>query len=240
MTVLRWLLLILYVGVLAAYAVPTFLSLTHPDGPGALLLLVGFVGLQATFIMSAGTRQLCRPVPLRRLLFPMLLTATSLMLLALAASMAMLEAADVQPDWGDWSLVIIISAAVIIWVTTLAVLFHLAAGRERRSALWRLCAALIIGCIVELVVAWSSFALAQNNGGFLAGIVSMLAIMLGFLTLAWIVGPCIVFLFLRPRYRRERADWETHCQTCGYDLRVQLAAGGSADRCPECGTSIAK
>ena len=69
---------------------------------------------------------------------------------------------------------------------------------------------------------------------------TMLGIIAGVLVMAWSFGPAIVLLFLRPRYRREKREWATRCRACGYDLRVQLAVPGSADRCPECGTLIAR
>lgn len=235
-TVLRWLAVLAYFGLIGVWLT---IALINLEPLGSLSLVGGFLGTQAAFILSAGTRLLCRPITLKRLTIPVLMTATLLTLLALSAGMAILEAADTASDWGQRMGVMLISSAAMLWGAVVSLLLYFTAGRERRSASWRLCAALVIAGIIELAIGWTCLAIAQDRG-FLSGLISAWAIILGIFLLIWTLGPCVVFLFLRPRYRREKKDWSTRCQTCGYDLRVQLAAGGSADRCPECGTLIAR
>ena len=51
----------------------------------------------------------------------------------------------------------------------------------------------------------------------------------GFLTLAWSLGPVLLFLYVR-RLRRKLSG---RCLACGYDLR-----GLAEMRCPECGRAF--
>jgi len=71
---------------------------------------------------------------------------------------------------------------------------------------------------------------------------------IGLAVSGWILLPMLLVLpipLLLPRWRRHRRAALNLCLTCGYDLRVQLAAHSTQDsplststKCPECGSPI--
>ena len=193
-----------------------------------------YFGSQALFVFGAGTTRLCEPIEPGRLWIPVAITAYALAQLAAWGGLVLMVLwhcpwpAKVPIHYltsglnlGAWPL-----CGVLLW--------FLVRKRERRSALARLVGILLVCGIMDIARtvasrrAFLSTWIGPKPTSLMQDIVSDAVYLLPAL------GPMLVLLFLRLRYRRELAQRVTSsCPACGYDLRGTLAAG--IHTCPECG-----
>lgn len=232
MRVLRWVFAALYAMLLATLFAPlVFESDTVLAG---VMILAIMLGTQALFIFGAGTIELCRPIRRRRLLLPVIVAATLFTVLAGGAIVALMELLNVGEHPGAGALIMFL--LVGNWTLWFVMFLIRARVMERHTVLARLTAAMFAGSLLELMVTVPSHVVVSRRPGCLVGAGTMLGIIAGVLVMTWSFGPAIVLLFLRPRLRRERQEWSTRCEHCGYDLRASIPAGSSV--CPECGSPI--
>jgi hypothetical protein len=115
------------------------------------------------------------------------------------------------------------------WIFWGVLLFIYSKQWQRYRVLSRFSTMLFAGSLAELLATVPSHLIVIRRPGCLVGLGTMLGIIAGVGVMIFALGPMILVLFLRPRYRAEKAMGTQFCENCGYDLRA------SRDRCPECG-----
>lgn len=224
--VLRWVFLALYsLLILGLFGI----AMHWPDEVGGLI--VAFLGImfasQAMLILGAGTIQLCRPLRRRRLVLPVFVAATMVGLLFAGLLLAVLELLELQ---NSIEVEVFWITVVLNWICWGALLFAYARNQPRYSLLSRFSRMIFAGSLAELLATVPAHLIVIRRPGCLVGLATMMGIAAGLCVMFFSFGPMITVLFLRPRYRAEKAAGSQFCETCGYDLRA------SVDRCPECGT----
>ena len=235
MRTLRWVLLGLYLALVAGLSFPFF---TDSDSLTLwYFLLGGVVGGQALFIFGGGTMQLCRPIRKARLWMPVLVAAIMAGILLSGAVLALYElvmADDELPEPWNYLLLWFLAGNWMLW----APLFWVYTQRKKRhDALARLASWLFAGSLAELLACVPAHIITSRRSYCLAGLLTMLGILAGVYVMLFSFGPALALLFLRPRFRREQMEDPPLCAACGYDLRGTLEAGRQA--CPECGHGLA-
>ena len=226
MRTLRWVLLGLYGVLLLALLASAIFT-----GPAfATMAGIMFVA-QALFIFGAGTIDLCRPIRKRRLVVPVVVAGTMFALLAMGLFLALSELFKLDTALNeDLFLFIFWSLIPLNWIGWGALLWIYARDWQRMRVLSRFSTMLFAGSLLELLATVPSHVIVIRRPGCLVGIGTALGIIAGLNVMFFSFGPMIAVLFLRPRYRAERAMGNQFCDICGYDLRA------SPVRCPECGT----
>jgi len=221
MKVLRWVFLALYLALIAGLAALSFVT-DKPVPVGAILIGVMLFS-QALFILGAGTVRLCRPIRRRRLWMPVAVAALMLAVLMTGLSLALVELFEIEDVIQDsptlwrvlgmdqylgvstqefwfWSLLASswLGWGILLWVY--------ARRRRRMQVLSRLTGLVFAGSLLELVATVPSHIIVSRRPGCLVGICTMLGIIAGLCVMLFSFGPAVVLLFLRPRYRRERAE----------------------------------
>jgi hypothetical protein len=234
MKAMRW----VFLGVYLLLPAGLLLGCLMPSGPttDAHAIFAGlFLGAQAVFIFGGGTDHLCEPIRPAQLWMPVAVAAAVLAMVLLGAALTLLElfAPRIGPS-GESRILLLVICSWPLWGV---LLWFFVRRRQRYSALGRLAAILIAASIAELIVAVPSCLIVYSRRIWLGGLLTMLAIVVDIIAMAFAFGPLIVLLFLRPRYRRElMARTTSTCPACAYDLRGTLAAGSRT--CPECGAAI--
>lgn len=228
MRVLRWVLLGIYALVVLA---PLGLLVYEPDAAIPFLIMGGIlIAAQALFIFGAGTIQLCRPIKKRRLVAPVIVAALMFTLLVVGLLIALSELFRIDETVDEDLFVIAFWGFIALsWIGWGVLIFSYAKDRPRFAVLSRISAALFAGSLLELLATVPSHMIVIRRPGCLVGVGTMLGIVAGLNVMFFSFGPMVLLLFLRPRYRRERAMGSQFCEVCGYDLRA------SPVRCPECG-----
>lgn len=224
---LRWVLLALYtLLLLGLVAISSF----GGDPTATLICITVLIVAQLIFILGAGTIQLCRPIRKRRLWMPVLVS--SIMFAALVAGMILAFWEFFKLDQhtsGDFMTFAFWGLLGASWIGWGVLIFIYARNWQRYRVLVRLSNALFAGSLLELIATVPAHLFVIRRPGCLVGIGTMLGIIAGVNVMLFSFGPMIAVLFLRPRYRAERAAGNVFCEHCGYDLRA------SVGRCPECG-----
>lgn len=198
---LRWVFLALYVLVIL-----TLLALALLDAPskgpwasitGILLLIV----TELIFVLGAGTIELCKPIRRRRLMFPVIVAALMMAILAGAVSLALGEL--LRLDSVDWGAYVFWGIVFVNWVVWAALFYFHCQGRDRFPVLKRLTLAVLGGSLVSLLVSVPSHIIVARRPGCLVGISTGVGITAGLCVMLWSFGPGIILLFLRDRFRRE-------------------------------------
>jgi hypothetical protein len=236
MKVLRWVLLGLYLLLLAWISVSA-ISMS-PDtrlvGPTDVAI---FLVTMAIFIVGGGTTHLCEPIRPRRLWIPVAVGSLNVALVILSAVAALAELCelDLQRLHSGGRLPYLPVLEVGSWPVCGALLWYIVRRRRRHSALAWLTGTMFLGGLMGLVVAIPAHLIVRRRWPF-GGAGPMLGIAFGIYVMLFALGPMLALLFLQPRYRREMMERDSHCRACGYDLRGTLAAGVRS--CPECGAEV--
>ena len=232
MRTLRWILLALYLALIAALSV---LGLQSGDEEvvrhWAILLGIMLIS-QALFIFGAGTTNLCRPIRKTRLWMPVLVAAVMASVLVSGLTFALFQLAIVR-DGGGVGLAFALSSVLYgNWIIWAPLLWAYTRRKQRRDVLTLLVRWLFVGSLAELLVCVPAHLVTSR----LVGTWTMIGIWAGILVMVFSFGPSLVLLFLRPHYRRERMEGGPACSNCYYSLRGTIKAGRTI--CPECGTAI--
>ncbi len=221
---LRWVLLVLYLLVIAAGLITALVTLE-----GGLALLIGLVLLtQGLFLAVRTDPRILVPVEPRRLILPVIVGGFMLAVLVAGLSMAMLEYFKVNDD--DPMMLIWLIANVAGWGLW-AGLFYLYCRRtDYLRAIRRMVLVLIGGSLLQLMATIPSHMIVIRRPGCFVGIGTAMGIMAGLLVMFWAFGPGILLLFWFETRRRMPG----HCHVCAYNL-----TGNVSGICPECGTPIA-
>lgn len=231
--VLRWVLLGLYMALIIGLFGWVLLGIDD-DLWGFLLTCLGIVFVtQAFFIFGSGTIQLCKPLRRRRLLLPLVASGAMFAMLALGLFLAMVELFRIEGQMSDEVLQASFFGVLLLsWLIWGVLLFVYARNWQRYQVMSRIARMLFAGSLLELLATVPSHVIVIRRPGCFVGILTMLGIIAGLNVMLFSFGPMLVVLFLRPRYRSEKALGTHFCAHCGYDLRA------SKDRCPECGTQF--
>jgi hypothetical protein len=199
MRVVRWILLILYLGLVGGLFA---MGICSGDGWAITVVLGITFAAQAVFILGAGHKDLCRPIRRPRLVFPV--AAASLMLAALFGGLTMALSELLRVDEGDsdgafvfW---IVLAATWVFWAV---VLYVYTRRLERWLAIFQLAKLVFAGSIAEMLAAVPSHIIVSRRPGCLTGILTALGILGGLLVMIWSFGPGIFLLFLQETRRAQ-------------------------------------
>jgi hypothetical protein len=227
MRVVRWLLLLLYVGLLGGLG-GLGLSGGEP-GPAIILLAVTLVSL-ALFILGAGHRDLCRPIRRPRLLMPV--AAASFMLAGLVGGLTMafgelFRFRDDNTEGGWWLVWVTLLATWVFWAVLLTVYTR---NLQRYHALFYMARLVFAGSVAEMLAAVPSHLIVSRRPGCLVGLATAISILSGLYVMIWSFGPAIFLLFLREGQRREAGETAANDEPPGphapfqFSLRTMLSA----------------
>jgi hypothetical protein len=201
MRAIRWVLLLLYIGLLGG-----LFALGVSDGepwPAIILLAVTLVSL-ALFILGAGHEDLCRPIRRPRLLMPV--AAASFMLAVLVGGLMMAFGELFRWDGdteGGWPLIWgVLLASWIFWGVLLTVYTR---NLQRYHAIFQLARLVFAGSVAEMLAAVPSHLIVSRRPGCLVGLATAIGILSGLYVMIWSFGPAIFLLFLQEG-RRHQAE----------------------------------
>ncbi len=200
MRVVRWILLLLYVGLVGGLFA---LGLSGGEPWPAMILLAITLTSLALFILGAGHRDLCRPIRRPRLLMPV--AAASFMLAGLVGGLMMafgelfrFRDGDTEGGWPlIWGTLL---ATWIFWGVLLAVYTR---NMQRYHAVFHLARLVFAGSVAEMLAAVPSHLIVSRRPGCLVGLATAIGILSGLYVMIWSFGPAIFLLFLQEGRRRE-------------------------------------
>ena len=235
MLVLRWVLLGLYLALIAGLSVPFFFD--PNDTVGIWLVLIGvMIASQALCILGSGTINLCWPLKKSRLWMPVLAATVMAFVLVGGITLALAELIMEDRDPGPGQTVLVWGLLLGNWVFWAPLLWAYTRRKQRRDVVARLAGWLFVGSLAELLICVPSHIMTSRRSYCLAGVMTMLGIVAGVYVMLFSFGPALAVLFLRPRYRREMMERQTTCMKCHGNLRSAIEAG--RDTCPQCGLTI--
>jgi hypothetical protein len=214
MRVVRWILLLLYVGLVGGLF--TMAVLGDDIWPGVLVLGITIAAL-AMFVLGAGTKNLCRPIRRRRLWLPVAVASFMLAVLVVGLTLAFGELLRFKDD-SNWGAGLWVTLG-ITWVFWAVLLFVYTRQLQRYQAIFRLAQLVFAGSIAEMLAAVPSHLIVSRRPGCLVGLATAIGIAGGLLVMLWSFGPAIVLLFLQAGRRREQPAEEP-------------AVDGAADHAP--------
>jgi hypothetical protein len=198
MRALRWILLLLYVGLVGGlFAMPLL------DGDVWPVVTVLGIAVVATamFTLGAGSQNLCRPIRRRRLWLPVAAASFMLAILVAGLTLAFSELLRFEDDDSGWGAGFwILGAAWVFWAV---LLFVYTRQLQRHEAIFRLAQLIFAGSIAEMLAAVPSHLIVSRRSGCFVGVATALGIIAGLLVMLWSFGPGILLLFLAERRRRE-------------------------------------
>jgi len=216
---LRWVLLCLYIALLAGLVV----LLWHPARDECIVVIPVIVVFQILFFVLRGNPQSLQPCRPREVLFPVIVSALMVSVLAGTMIVAVAELLEFSGSGPGGAFLVTLLA---VWSLWLLLFFTMTCWVDYLRAVKRLVLAVMMGSLLQLLVTIPSHIIVSRRPGCMVGRWTAMGISGGLCVLLWVFGPGIVLLFLYEA-RKRRAG---HCPDCGYDLR-----GLPELRCPECG-----
>lgn len=195
MQIVRWTLLLLYLGLVVGLFA---LGFSEEDHVGVWVLLGVTVTADALFILGSGNKDLFRPIRRRRIVLPV--TAASFMLAVLVASLtvAMTELIEWKDcEWGFWVLI------GLCWIFWGILLYAYTRKLPRYPAICRLANVVFAGSLVELLAAAPAHIIVTRRGGCMTGLATGFGVLAGIYVMIWSFGPAVFLLFLQEARRRE-------------------------------------
>lgn len=200
----RWVLLLLYVGLLGSLFTVALIG----DNNTLELLVFGItVAALAMFILGAGRKDLCRPLRRRRLWLPVVAAAFMLAALGLGLTLAFSELLRFKGDDATWSAGPWIALG-LMWIFWAVLLYGYTRKLPRYQAIFQLARVVFAGSLAEMLAAVPSHVIVSRRPGCLVGLATTLGIIVGLLVMFWSFGPGIFLLFLQAGRRRAPADEE--------------------------------
>ncbi len=211
----RWSLVValLYGLILAVLAGPVLMLAFIGDGPDFGDILDMYIVPQ--FWIYPGVMVLCqvamlvvpvrvsskRPVSRRTILAPMILSGLLMGALAFGGVLSIgefiVQEAELFDDVGLLALV----AGLGLWVFWTLLFFNLSEGKDPRNVIAKLCRRMLIGSILELLVAVPTHIVARYRGYCCAGFMTFVGIVFGLSVMLFSFGPGVFFLYVA-RWRR--------------------------------------
>lgn len=201
MRVVRWILLLFYVGLVGGLFA---LGICDGDVWPELVLLAITLSSLALFILGVGHRDLCRPIRRPRLLMPV--AAASFMLAVLAGGLTLAFAELLRFDdkqdssgweWVGWA------TLLATWIFWGVLLYAYTRNLQRYQAIFQLAKLVFAGSVAEMLAAVPSHLIVSRRPGCLVGLATAIGIAAGIYVMMWSFGPAIFLLFLQEGYRRE-------------------------------------
>jgi len=205
MRIIRWTLLILYLGLVLGLFV---LGLSgSQDDDGLWIVLAVTIAADALFILGAGSKDLFRPIRRPRLLLPVVAASFMLAVLVVGLTCALVELFLIRPGDFQWLLLF-----VGVWIFWAFLLYVYTRPVHRYQVIYRLARLVFAGSLAELLAAAPAHILVSRRGGCFVGLNTFLAILAGLYVLIWSFGPAIFLLFLQEARRRESRHTPTAAQ----------------------------
>ncbi|UCG15098.1 MAG: hypothetical protein JSV19_07345 [Phycisphaerales bacterium] len=224
---LRWLLLALYVTLIALLTAVVVSGGSDIAIRWLILLAFAFV-TQWLFVWIPGRVEYLTPTRPRRVLVPALIAALMMTVLLASLVLAMAELFQFD-DWPIWTNVLFCTALGMSWIVWSLVFFAYARRMEGYPWVKRMVIWLLGGSLLQLLATVPSHVVVSRRPGCFVGIATALGVFGGLFVMCWAFGPGIVLLF----WSETRKRMAGHCPGCGYNLR-----GLSEQRCPECGRAF--
>ncbi len=222
---LRWILLGLYLLLVAGFLVGYFVD--GASEHGIPILIAATVGTQWLFLAIRGKPQMLLPVQPRQLRLPSIVAGFMAALLVASLSMALCELAYLDDSDALMTVVLILNLGG--WALWSFLFYSYCSRLDYLAAIRRMVLWLIGGSLLQLMATVPSHFIVVRRPGCLVGIGTAMGIMGGLLVMGWAFGPGIILLFMYETRRRMSG----HCMECGYNL-----TGNVSGRCPECGEVV--
>lgn len=195
MRVVRWILLLFYVGLVGGlFALVIGGDVAWP----VIVLLAITLSSSALFILGAGHKDLCRPIRRPRLLMPV--AAASFMLAVLAGGLTLAFAELLRFDdkqdstgweWAGWA------ALLATWIFWGVLLYVYTRKQQRYHAIFQLSRLIFAGSVAEMLAAVPSHLIVSRRPGCFVGVATAIGIIAGIYVMIWSFGPAIFLLFLQ-------------------------------------------
>ena len=208
MRILRWTLLILYLGlVFGLFALGMWQDEIHV----AVWIVLGItIAADALFILGAGNKDLFRPIHRRRLLLPLVAASFMLAVLVGGLTLALGELFRVSEAGSDGKFWTLIGTCWIFWGILLYVYTY---RLGRYQAIFRLAKLVFVGSLAELLAATPAHIIVSRRTGCFVGLATGIGVLAGLYVMIWSFGPAIFLLFLQEARRRE----SRHRPAAGYE-----------------------
>ena len=205
---MRWILLLLYVGLIAClFGIGMW---PHGDWFPVILLAITVAAL-AVFILGAGRKDLCRPIRRPRRLFPLAAAAFMATVLLVGLTWALSETFRIENGGSDEVWIWVLLAAG--WVFWGVVLFVYTRGLNRYQTIFGLTRLVFVGSLAELLATVPAHIFVTKRGGCFAGLATSLGILAGLFVMMWSFGPAIFLLFLQEARRQEEREAPSAART---------------------------
>ena len=211
----RWSLVVavLYGLILAVLAGPVLMLAFIGDGPdfGDLLEMYMF----PAFWIYPGVMVLCqvamlvvpvrvssrRPVSRRTILAPIIVSGLLMGALASGGILSISEFITHNWDPPDEVELLALVAGLGLWAFWTLLFFNLSEGKDPRNVIAKLCRRMLIGSILELLVAVPTHIVARSRTYCCAGLMTFIGIVCGLSVMLFSFGPGVFFLYVA-RWRR--------------------------------------
>jgi hypothetical protein len=201
--IIRWILLILYVAIIAGLLGMTYYHGEEPDVRAiiTIFLFVVTVIAQTVFILGAGTANLCTPIRKRRLVIPVIIASVMMTVLIAGITLSLGELIFEKPGgWFNYFFWIVI---VISWLVWSVIFFIWGMKTERYKTLRNFISTMLAGSLLSLMVSIPSHIIVSRRPGCFVGLATALGISSGIFVMLWAFGPGIIILFLREKRKAQ-------------------------------------
>ena len=201
--ILRWVLLSLYLLLILSFIVIGVLEPDNCDWKYWLTLILTLIS-QGVFLSVCGSINLCRPVKHRKLVFPIVIA--SLMMCILVGGLCLSLSELFKIDDGGWFPYVFWMIVGINWIVWSIIFLIYSQKTERFKVLRTLTITILAGSLVELLIGIPSHIIVSRRPGCFVGIRTGIGIIAGIYVMFWAFGPGIILLFLRNKYRNQKAE----------------------------------
>ncbi len=210
----RWSLAVavLYGLILAVLAGPVIMLAFIGDGPNILDILEMYIVPQ--FWIYPAVMVICqvamlvvpvrvssrRPVSRRTILAPMIVSGLLMGALAFGGVLSIGEFIEAEMPGEDVGL-LAVTAGLGLWVFWTLLFFNLSEGKDPRNVIAKLSRRMLVGSILELLIAVPTHIVARYRNYCCAGFMTFVGIVFGLSVMLFSFGPGVFFLYMA-RWRR--------------------------------------
>jgi len=141
-----------------------------------------------------------RPVSRRTILAPMIVSGLLMGALAFGGVLSMGEFIEAELPGEDFGWLALL-AGLGLWVFWTLLFFNLSEGKDPRNVIAKLCRRMLVGSILELLIAVPTHVVARYRNYCCAGFMTFVGIAFGLSVMLFSFGPGVFFLYVA-RWRR--------------------------------------